>query len=448
VAPRRRTPRADGFLIEVTARSDDPALPLEVALRYEARGPVLTAEFEAVALADFDYCRLGFCLLLSEGDYRGRPAASRLEGIETGFRFPESIVTRDQHDPATLDFHRAFDRLDLSRASGMAIRLNTSGGAFEFEDQRNWTDPSFKAYSASAEPWPMRARNGEMFHQRVDVCVVPGVAPAVAHDRRISVGPVIGTVFPIDRFDGRLSSRSLRPGGGFQELNARRPDGMDADAIELAVNGAVHAADDLSVLETTTMHGAIVRAARSLFPGLPVLLAPVSFLDVAGDWRDAQGRYAPEPFIDDPDAAPSARQGTELGAAWVVASVANLTSDPPDAVRYFSSRLPADSVAARTVDRFRALRGRTLRGLTTPASVVGVAIEKPHRDGVTFVLALANLSTDPVEFLLPDGRRGWLDGLRSEWFEVPAESGADEQSAAAHISAQPPALANPERPTH
>jgi hypothetical protein len=47
------------------------------------------------------------------------------------------------------------------------------------------------------------------------------------------------------------------------------------DSIELAVNGAVHAADDDSVQETTAAHGLIVAQARALRPELPVRLAPI-----------------------------------------------------------------------------------------------------------------------------------------------------------------------------
>ena len=52
------------------------------------------------------------------------------------------------------------------------LHLAFEGDDFELEDQRNWTDDSFKAYSLMAgEPYPRAARPGQSFRQRLTLTV-------------------------------------------------------------------------------------------------------------------------------------------------------------------------------------------------------------------------------------------------------------------------------------
>ncbi|MGG5819512.1 hypothetical protein [Falsiroseomonas sp. HW251] len=56
-------------------------------------------------------------------------------------------------------------------------------GKFEMEDQRNWSDASFKTYVGSLlDPWPYRLEPGVARRQRVEVAIMddgpasPGIA--------------------------------------------------------------------------------------------------------------------------------------------------------------------------------------------------------------------------------------------------------------------------------
>jgi hypothetical protein len=394
------------FSLTVDAVSANPDLPMDVSLHYVVEGDELVASFTAAARAPFTYCRIGFNLLFPADLYRERPATSWHAGVATPLTFPAGIVTRAQLDVGSVRFHRPFGRLETSLASGALLRVDFEGPEFEFEDQRNWTDTSYKAYScAPPSGWPTSTVAGERFSQQLRLRVSAAAG-------RIRLGAPVLELPSIDLFDGRVSPHSYRPGGGFQEFNSRRLRLAGYDSIELAVNGAVHAADDESVLETTAAHGLIVAQSRSLQPSLPIRLAPISFLDVAGDWRDEAGEYYPEP----PKGPLPARLLTGFAATWAIASAASAAPAGPDLLRYFDASLPPDSPAARAVARLRDLRGHDVLAVEAPSPLAVLAIRLDE----AVVLAVANRGPDRVDFVLPDDRSMSLAGFESAWYLSPA----------------------------
>ncbi|GIF63495.1 hypothetical protein Ais01nite_15300 [Asanoa ishikariensis] len=404
-----RTQTPGGFRFEATASTLWPSHPLDVRLRYTAEGDELDAEFEATARDGFDYARIGFCVLFPAAGYQGRAATSWLGGAPTTFVFPERVVTRDHTDAPARRFHRRFDRLDASLSGGTRVAFGFLGEAFEFEDQRNWTDASYKAYSSP--PGRLHADPGDRFAQRIRIrAVAPLLGAAAPPGLAVRLGAPIGVLPPVTLYDGRLSPRSFRPAGGFHELNATPPALAGCDSVELPLNGAVHAADDDSVLEATATHGDLVAQARAT--GLPVRLAPVSFLDVAGDWRDETGAYAPEP----PPGPLPARLLGPLAATWVLASVARAVPAGADALAYLDVRLPADAPAARAVARLAALAGAAVLAVSAPPPLAALAV----RDAGGVTVAVANTGPDPVAFTLPGGRTARLAGFASEWFALSA----------------------------
>jgi hypothetical protein len=419
---RSRVDTAGGFAVSAEAESGWASHPLSVRLRYEAVGDELVASFEAEAGGPFRYGRIGFCVLFGES-YAGRPAVSWRAGVPTRFTFPGEVVTRDQTDLASLRFHRPFVAVQTTLGSGAPVRYGFEGEEFEFEDQRNWTDASFKAYSAPrlGRREPSSTVAGARFAQRVRIQVEPQ-APAAGPGRTagpaagpsaIVLGDVVGAMPAVGLFEGRVSARSYRPAAGFYQLNADRPDPAElstCDSIELGVNGAVHADDEDSVLETTAVHGALVAQTRAAYPGLPVLLAPVSFLDVAGDWRDETGHYLPEP----PLAEVPARWSGEHAATWVIASACRAVPAGVAQLRYLDARLPAGAPAARAVARLGALAGGEVLSACAPEPLAALAV----RTGAGVTLAVANPGPDTVHFGLPGGAAAELAGFASAWYEL------------------------------
>jgi hypothetical protein len=98
----------------------------------------------------------------------------------------------------------AFSRLSVQLPGGVAVDLRCEGDLFELEDQRNWTDASFKTYPtplARSEPRTIRA--GDRISQRITLrSSGPAPAPEESSDR----GPVVVRV-------GTATGRPVPPVG-------------------------------------------------------------------------------------------------------------------------------------------------------------------------------------------------------------------------------------------
>jgi hypothetical protein len=126
----------------------------------------------------------------------------------------------------------------------------------------------------------------------------------------------------------RAAFPRARIGGGvltnFTELNRKRPPG-DIDFVSHTWTSIVHAADDVSVIETLETLPHIARSVRAMCPGVPYRLGPASIAMRSNPY----GAVLPEnrgwtrmPLSDrDP------RQRGLFGAAWTVGFAAALAAD-------------------------------------------------------------------------------------------------------------------------
>ena len=114
----------------------------------DARG-TLTFRLEGQARSDFPRNRAGFCVLHPSRTCAGLPAA--VESADGGLRrgtFPRYIYP---HPPFT-----NFNKVWYAPAPGLKVLVTLEGDVFEMEDQRNWTDASFKTYSTPSSVAPPR----------------------------------------------------------------------------------------------------------------------------------------------------------------------------------------------------------------------------------------------------------------------------------------------------
>ncbi|KAF2418589.1 hypothetical protein [Microbacterium sp. B35-30] len=111
------------------------------------------------------------------------------DGTVAHSRFPERI---SPHQPA----------LDIAGLSwsheGLELDMRFTGDVFEMEDQRNWTDASYKTYSRPlALPFPYTVAAGERVVQAIDVAV-SGTPTATAPDPvtriRLDEGPPLPAI--------------------------------------------------------------------------------------------------------------------------------------------------------------------------------------------------------------------------------------------------------------
>jgi D-apionolactonase len=123
---------------------------------------LISLEMSLTSRRAFEVNRAGFNVLFPIDDLAGRSAnvLHSNGGIELG-RFPELISPEQPF----------FDMQGIEYTVQSAkVALTFEGEVFELEDQRNWSDASFKAYCPPlADPRPRRFEAGEVICQRVTV---------------------------------------------------------------------------------------------------------------------------------------------------------------------------------------------------------------------------------------------------------------------------------------
>ena len=126
-------------------------------------------EFDGVARRDFARNRIGFCILHPLATCQGQPCEVEHVSGEVAQRvFPDLIdpaqPVRGLHDYRWMK-HGVNAEWD--------VVLEMEGDVFEMEDQRNWTDASFKTYSTPQRiPLPVRVRAGQTIRQVMTVRLV------------------------------------------------------------------------------------------------------------------------------------------------------------------------------------------------------------------------------------------------------------------------------------
>lgn len=240
---------------------------LELALRHEGLGArissrltvtadagSLTIAWDAVNATDIDTCRVGLVALHPASD-AGTPAVVvHSDGSTAAVAFPSAI---SPHQPI-------MDIRELRIQDGPTLRFE--GDVFEMEDQRNWTDASFKTYSRPlALPYPYRLPAGESVIQ--SITLIPPVADAAG---RGTGEPAVIELAPAGSFPAIGVEASTAPSpvpasaiGGFRvvELDLRTPtwraalDRAAADGLPLDVR-----------IVTDGSAGSLTEAAAALRP--------------------------------------------------------------------------------------------------------------------------------------------------------------------------------------
>ena len=150
------------------------------------------------ALRNFRYCRIGFCVL-HPTEYAGRPyqgAAS--SGVITG-ELPKTIGPQRYEGGLYFPLFEAVSSLKVSLANGVEAKFDFEGDLFEMEDQRNWTDGSFKTYCTPLSlGYPHTASAGQNFTQKVSVSA-SGLLPVTnssSNHIKLLLGPQLGRRLP------------------------------------------------------------------------------------------------------------------------------------------------------------------------------------------------------------------------------------------------------------
>lgn len=168
----------------------DGNLRYRIDIRASAKRIEATAR--VTATDDFTTNRTGFVLLHPLDNVAGRPVTVvHSDGREEQTRFPELI------SPGQPFFD--IRALRQTPAPGVTVECVLAGDVFEMEDQRNWTDASFKTYNRPlALPFPYVIESGQSFSQSVTITIddaqpaattTAGDEAAIAIELTPSAGP-------------------------------------------------------------------------------------------------------------------------------------------------------------------------------------------------------------------------------------------------------------------
>ncbi|UOK71350.1 D-apionate lactonase [Ancylobacter polymorphus] len=151
--------------------------------RIEGRPTGLVFAGEAVPEGDFLTTRCGFTVLHPIVGLAGTEVeVEHVDGRRVAARLPELI------DPA-----QPFKDMRAIRhtvAPGVRATCRMEGDAFEMEDQRNWSDASYKTYVRPlALPWPYKLPAGVPVRQRVtlDIVAEGAAAPTPQDDAPVAL---------------------------------------------------------------------------------------------------------------------------------------------------------------------------------------------------------------------------------------------------------------------
>jgi hypothetical protein len=148
-----------GSLLRLRLHCAEPGVQLEGSLEFEAAGRALSAALDLTVGSDFETNRVGLVVL--------HPAS--LSGTDLTVEHTDGSVKRTVFPVAVSPHQPVLDIATLAwRADDLDATLRFDGDVFEMEDQRNWTDASFKTYSRPlALPFPYLLQAGSRVRQTV-----------------------------------------------------------------------------------------------------------------------------------------------------------------------------------------------------------------------------------------------------------------------------------------
>jgi hypothetical protein len=279
----------DGFSVSYRGTCADAARVLVYDAKISGRSDG-SLDFEVAAEPRTDVLtnRTGFIVLHPvEGVAGRRVKILHVDGREEDARFPAEI------DPACP--FRDIRAVSHEIVPGTWATCTMEGDAYEMEDQRNWSDASYKTYVRPlTKPWPYTLPRGVPVAQAIRLAI-SGPAPAASAggaDRRVRVAigdevgrlPAIGVSVPADEaahavqaagLVQRLGPRSLvcevdlRRGHGRAELDRYR---MLADltgaeiVLEIITRGTLDPLAELSALAEAAAEAKLAPAAICVFP--------------------------------------------------------------------------------------------------------------------------------------------------------------------------------------
>ena len=139
----------------------------------------ITFTMDGEARTTFSRNRIGFCVLHPIGECAGRRSV-----IEPA----DDSATIQQRFPQDISPHQPFTNVRAMShqvTPGVWAKVQFAGDVFETEDQRNWTDASYKTYSTPlSKPFPVEVKQGTRISQSVVISLEEYTEKARTNTRR------------------------------------------------------------------------------------------------------------------------------------------------------------------------------------------------------------------------------------------------------------------------
>jgi hypothetical protein len=165
----------DGNEFTVTFRARCTSVELCQELEYETRitgnaNGLITFDVSAEPRTPFLTARCGFAVLHPLEGVVGQPAIiEHIDGSREQAAFPDLIAPSQPF--------KEIRAIEHPVAPGVTARCLMTGDVFEMEDQRNWSDASYKTYVRPlALPWPYVMESGVRNHQAVELLITDSSA--------------------------------------------------------------------------------------------------------------------------------------------------------------------------------------------------------------------------------------------------------------------------------
>ncbi|SDQ31364.1 hypothetical protein [Microbacterium sp. cf332] len=200
---------AAGSSVTLHVRAADERMPFHGVVRAEVRGESLRVLCDLEAAIPVETNRAGLVALIPPAAAGAGLSVTHSTGAVSETALPLAV---SPHQPV-------FDIAGLHwYDDGLAIGLAFDGDVFEMEDQRNWTDASFKVYSRPlALPFPYPLDAGERVRQVVTI-TAHADAPATSATGDAAGGDAAGGEAAIE-----LAARGVFPAIGLAASSAPDP---------------------------------------------------------------------------------------------------------------------------------------------------------------------------------------------------------------------------------
>jgi len=162
-------------------------------------GNTFSVDYELNGLAEYSVNRWGICFCLNTADWMGASVSASGNNYSLSPDISPQLVV----DGVIKGLFPASNEVKFSATDQRYISAVSSGRALEAEDQRNWTDNTYKIYSGSlSEPRPFITSAGSSWKQSIEFEV--GISKRTSADptkilvREIEALPSIGLQFNTD----------------------------------------------------------------------------------------------------------------------------------------------------------------------------------------------------------------------------------------------------------